>query len=188
MADHKPKICQAARFVSQFMGGSEDKFLVEGTVSIQAEQWVAKKSRQKGSALLLLTLIAKDAGPDGRNRNTTTQRLAADSRLDRRTVGRNLHLLEESGELVCETRGTGGSSSVWFLPGVARERYYLNEGKKRFSVRYIDRVCFAYIVEAYTKDQAEAMAKARFSAGVEPDEEWSVENESGPEVIAEGEI
>ena len=157
-------------------------------MSVQAEQWVAKKSRQKGRALLLLTIIAKDAGPDGRNSNTTTQRLAADSRLDRRTVRRYLHLLEESGELVCETRGTEPSSSVWFLPGVVREGYYLDEAKKRFSVRYIDHVCFAYIVEAYTKGEAEAMAKARFNAGDEPDEEWSVENESGPEVIAEGEI
>ena len=157
-------------------------------MSVQAEQWVAKNSRQKGSALLLLTLIAKDAGPDGRNRNTTIQRLVALSRLGPRTVSRKLHLLEESGELVCETRGTGRSPSVWVLPGVVREGYYLNEGKKRFSVRYIDRVCFAYIVEAYTKDQAEAMAKARFNTGVEPDEEWSVENESGPEVIAEGEV
>ncbi|MGO8736777.1 MAG: hypothetical protein ACLQVM_28755 [Terriglobia bacterium] len=157
-------------------------------MSVQAEQWVAKNSRQKGSAFLLLTLIAKGAGTDGRNRNTTIQRLAADSRLDRSTVSRNLHLLEESGELVCETRGTGRSSSVWFLPGVVREGYHSNEAKKRFSVRFIDRVCFAYIVEAYTKEEAEAMARVRTNAGDEPDEEWSVENESGPEVIAEGEI
>ena len=157
-------------------------------MSVQAEQWVAKKSRQKGSALLLLTLIAKDAGPYGRSRHSTTQRLAAHSKLDRRTVRRNLHLLEESGELVCEKRGTGRSYSVWFLPGVVREGYYSNETKKIFSVRYVDRVCFAYIVVANTKAEAEAMARARFNAGDEADEEWSIKNESGPEVIAEAEI
>ncbi|MGA2983706.1 MAG: hypothetical protein ABSG32_07805 [Terriglobia bacterium] len=157
-------------------------------MSAQAEQWVAKESRQKGSALLLLTLIAKNVGADGRNKNTTIQRLAADSRLDPRTVSRKLHQLEESGELVCETRGTGRSPSIWFLPGVVREGYHSNETKKRFSVRYIERICFAYIVEAYTKGEAEAMGNVRFNAGDEPDEEWSVESESGPEAIAEGEI
>jgi len=32
------------------------------------------------------------------------------------------------------------------------------------------------------------MGNVRFNAGDEPDEEWSVESESGPEAIAEGEI
>ena len=56
---------------------------------------------------------------------------------------------------------------------------------KRFSVRYVERVCFIYNVEADTEEEAEAKAEARISAGDGPDEEWPMDNESGPEAFAQ---
>jgi len=58
---------------------------------------------------------------------------------------------------------------------------------KRFSVRYVEQVCFVYNVEAGTKEEAEAKAEARINAGEGPDEEWSIDNESGPSAFAQDE-
>lgn len=71
-------------------------------MSVQASSWVIKNSRQKGSALLLMLMIANHAHADGTNAFPSIQTLAHECRMSVRQVVRLIAQLEKSGELLIE--------------------------------------------------------------------------------------
>lgn len=75
-------------------------------MSVQAMTYVIDNSKHKGSAFVLLLMIANRAHPDGTNAFASIPVLAKDARLQKRHVYNLLPILEASGELEIN-RGAG---------------------------------------------------------------------------------
>jgi hypothetical protein len=71
-------------------------------MSVQATSYVIEHSKQKGSALLLLIMIANHAHSDGSNAFPSVETLAKECRMSVRQIIRLVSELEASGELVVE--------------------------------------------------------------------------------------
>ncbi|HXG85513.1 MAG TPA: helix-turn-helix domain-containing protein [Pyrinomonadaceae bacterium] len=71
-------------------------------MSVQAQSWVIKNSKHKGSALLVMLMIANHAHADGSNAFPSVQTLAAECRMSERQIIRLIAELEKSGELLIE--------------------------------------------------------------------------------------
>ena len=71
-------------------------------MSFQAQNWVITYSKQKGSALLVLLMIANHAHSDGTNAFPSIKTLAKECRLSERQITRIVGQLEQSGELLIE--------------------------------------------------------------------------------------
>lgn len=71
-------------------------------MSVQASSWVIKYSQHKGSALLLMLMIANHAHADGTNAFPGVSTLARECRMSERQIIRLLPQLEASGELRIE--------------------------------------------------------------------------------------
>lgn len=84
-------------------------------MSYQAQTWVTVHSRHKGSALLLLLIIANHAHADGTNAFPSVETLARETRMSKRQVNRLILLIEKSGELLIQ-RGGGRASNTYSLP------------------------------------------------------------------------
>lgn len=69
-------------------------------MSVQATAFVIKYSKQKGSPLLLLLMIANYAHADGTNAYPSIETLAKDCRMSGRQITRMITILENSGELI----------------------------------------------------------------------------------------
>jgi hypothetical protein len=86
-------------------------------MSVQASSWVIEHSRQKGSALLVMLMIANHAHADGTNAFPSIQTLARECRMSARQITRIVAELERSGELQVE-RSEGRLSHRYALPFV----------------------------------------------------------------------
>jgi hypothetical protein len=71
-------------------------------MSVQATSWVIENSIHKGSALLLLMMIANHAHADGTNAFPSIETLAKECRMSTRQISRLVDALEGSGELIVE--------------------------------------------------------------------------------------
>lgn len=69
-------------------------------MSVQATAWVIERSKQKGSHLLLLIMIANHAHADGTGAYPAIGTLARECRMSERQIKRMLPELEASGELI----------------------------------------------------------------------------------------
>lgn len=75
-------------------------------MSVQAQSWVIKNSKHKGSALLVLLMIANHAHSDGTNAFPSFKLLAEECRMSQRQIIRIVAFLEKSGEITVEkTKG-----------------------------------------------------------------------------------
>lgn len=94
---------------------------------IQAMSWVIECSRHKGSAFVLLLMIANHANREGEHSFPSVPTLAREARIDQRHVTRLLPALEGSGELAVRREATGrGHKLIFALPHV---RPWLNGDK-----------------------------------------------------------
>jgi hypothetical protein len=78
-------------------------------MSFQAQTWVIDNSKHKGSALLVLLMIANHAHADGTNAFPSLATLAKECRMSDRQITRIIQTLEASGE-VNIARSAGRSS------------------------------------------------------------------------------
>ena len=92
-------------------------------MSWEATCWVMERSTHKGGDLFCLLLIANDMNAEGRGSFSPRHKLARQMRVDRRTVMRCLRRLEKSGELVCDSRGSGHDTTWWRIPGVVLDGF-----------------------------------------------------------------
>lgn len=87
-------------------------------MSWQATTHVVDHSKHKGSALLLLIMVANHAHSDGTGAYPSIATLATETRMSERQVRRNLRVLEESGELMlCKSPSVLGTNE-WVVVGV----------------------------------------------------------------------
>ncbi len=85
--------------------------------------WVIEKSRQKGSNLLVLLMIANHADTAGVDAYPRVETLAAESRLSERAVRYILAKLARSRELVIESNAGPYGCHRYSLPGVTRDGF-----------------------------------------------------------------
>jgi hypothetical protein len=97
--------------------------------------WVIEKSRQKGSNLLVLLMIANHAHTDGRGAYQSIATLARESRLSVRGVQYILAKLESSSELVIERDAGPRGTNLYSLPFVVRDGFNLRGLPANFSGR-----------------------------------------------------
>jgi hypothetical protein len=71
-------------------------------MSFQAQTWVINHSKHKGSALLVMLMIANHAHADGTNAFPSVSTLARECRMSDRQITRIIQQLETSGELVVD--------------------------------------------------------------------------------------
>lgn len=107
----------------------------EEWVSVQAMSWVIEKSRQKGSNLLVLLMIANHAHTDGRGAYQSIATLARESRLSVRGVQYILAKLESSSELVIERDAGPRGTNLYSLPFVVQDGFNLRGLPANFSGR-----------------------------------------------------
>lgn len=84
-------------------------------MSFQATTWVIEHSQHKGSALLLLLMIANHAHSDGTNAFPSVEVLAKECRMSKRQIARILLELEKSGELGVD-HSAGRKPHLYHLP------------------------------------------------------------------------
>jgi hypothetical protein len=84
-------------------------------MSVQASSWVIEHSQHKGSALLVLLMIANHAHADGTNAFPSIETLAKECRMSDRQITRIIQGLEASGELKIN-RSAGRFSHRYSLP------------------------------------------------------------------------
>jgi Helix-turn-helix domain len=101
-------------------------------MSAQAFSWVVEKSQHKGSALLLMLMIANHAHSDGTNAFPSIELLAKECRMSPRAIQYILSkYLIPSGELVAERHvrkeksGAFEGRNTYFLPGVVRDGFHI---------------------------------------------------------------
>lgn len=87
-------------------------------MSVQAMTYVIESSKQKGSALLLLIMIANYARKDGTGAWPSTQTLADDCRMSKRSVVRLLQEIEASGELTIERNAGPYRANLYTIRGM----------------------------------------------------------------------
>jgi Helix-turn-helix domain len=104
-------------------------------VSVQAMSWVIEKSRQKGSNLLVLLMIANHADTTGVDAYPKVETLAAESRLSERAVRYILAKLARSSELVIESNAGPYGCHRYSLPGVTRDGFNLRGLPANFAGR-----------------------------------------------------
>lgn len=84
-------------------------------MSWQATAWVIENSSHKGSALLVMLMIANCANENGSDCWPSLPRLAKDTRLSKRQVLRVIEVLEKSGEITVQ-HSTGRHSNHYSFP------------------------------------------------------------------------
>lgn len=104
-------------------------------MSVQAMSWVIEKSRQKGSNLLVLLMIANHADTAGVEAYPKVETLAAESRLSERAVRYILEKLVRSSELVIESNAGPYGCHRYSLPGVTRDGFNLRGLPANFAGR-----------------------------------------------------
>ncbi|MEQ1762572.1 MAG: helix-turn-helix domain-containing protein [Pyrinomonadaceae bacterium] len=88
-------------------------------MSVQAQSWVITNSVHKGSAFVVLLMIANHSHADGTNAFPSYNMLATECRITARQVIRIIHHLEQSGELlVVRSKGRKSNDYVVVMPGV----------------------------------------------------------------------
>lgn len=87
-------------------------------MSIQAMGWVLEHSQSEGSDRLVLLAIANHANSSGELAYPSAAMLAAEARVDRRTVFRCIHRLSAIGELDVARGGGRGKTNSYRLNGV----------------------------------------------------------------------
>jgi len=94
-------------------------------MSWEATCWVMDRSKHKGLNLFVLLVLANDLNAQGVGYGPSVARLGKRLRIDPRTVMRCERRLEKSGELVCLSRGTGQTPTLWQIPGVVSDGFSL---------------------------------------------------------------
>lgn len=103
-------------------------------MSVQATSWVIQHSKHKGSALLLMIMIANHAHADGTGAYPAVTTLASECRMSDRQIKRLLPELEASGELV-----------VFWSRGRRSHEYAIRMGKSNSDI-------LSLLIEAYEKE------------------------------------
>lgn len=104
-------------------------------MSVQALSWVIERSRQRGSNLLVLVMIANHANTVGENAYPRITTLADEARLSERAVRYILPKLERSLELVIERNAAEYGTHLYSLPGVIRDGFNLRGLPEMFAGR-----------------------------------------------------
>lgn len=105
-------------------------FMGRVRLSNEAQAWVAQKSSHKGSALLVLYIIANHAHADGTGSYPSQSTIARESRMSVRGVQYIIDRLESSQELIVETTTEHTEDRfrgrcTYSLPGVRRDGFYV---------------------------------------------------------------
>jgi len=92
-------------------------------MSDQARMWVSDKSKLRGIKFFVFYMLADQVNYKGEGTFSAGSHLAWMCRMSERSIRRILHAIERSGELVCVTRGTGHTYTMWRIPGVVSDGY-----------------------------------------------------------------